>query len=248
MKTPACPKCGGVIPGEDINVGGDLAFCRPCHLAHPFSLLVRGNGIDPKLDLARPPAGAWMRHSALGTIVGATHRSWGGAAGLLAIGVFWNGIVSVFVLVALAATMSHLGWERPEWFPAPEMNQKSMGLGITIFLWIFLTPFIAVGLAMVAGFLLCLGGRTEVRLRDLQGEIFTGIGPIGHKRRFQSEGVKDVRISDQSWTDSDGDRRRKTEIILDRGEEKPIKFGSSLPEARRQFVAAALRQALLRPA
>jgi hypothetical protein len=206
----------------------------------------RGTGIDPNMDLSRPPKGAWQRGSALGTLIGATHRSVGGAIGTFAFAAFWNGIVSIFVALALASTLALLGVPRPGWFPAPVMNGGAIGVGMTIFLWLFLTPFILVGLAMIAAFFSCLGGRTEVQVREWQGELFTGVGPIGWKRKFKTENVKDVRIEDKQWRDSDGDHRRSTHILIEMTEGKPIKFGSSLNPERRQFVAAALRHALIK--
>ena len=121
-----------------------------------------------------------------------------------------------------------------------------MGVGMTLFLWLFLTPFIAVGLAMIAAFFSCLAGKTEIRVRDWDGEIFTGVGPIGFRKKFKTESVKDVRIDDRQWRDSDGDKRRQTNIIIELLEGKPIKFGSSLPEDRRLFLAASLRHAVVK--
>ncbi|MGZ8900760.1 MAG: hypothetical protein ACXW3Z_11745 [Limisphaerales bacterium] len=235
-----------MIPSDDINVGADVAFCRSCNVSHPLSGVARGTGIDPQVDLTRPPKGTWHRASGLGTVIGASHRSVGGAIGALAFAAFWNGIVSIFVAVALASTLALLGVPRPGWFPAPVMNGGAMGVGITIFLWLFLTPFIAVGLAMIAAFFSCLAGRTEIQVKDWQGEVFSGVGPIGWRRKFKTEMVKDVRIDDKQWRDSDGDHRRNTQVLNEMTEGKAIKFGSSLNHERRQFVAAALRQALIK--
>ena len=246
MVTPTCPKCRQVIAAEDINVPADVAFCRHCHVACKLSELAQGTGIDPKVDLSRPPKGAWQRASGLATIIGATHRSLGGAFGLFLIAAFWNGILSVFIALALSSTLGLVGVDRPSWFPKPIMNGGPMGAGITIFLWLFLTPFMAVGLAMIAGFFSCLAGRTEVRVRDWQGEVFTGIGSLGFRKKFNREAIKDVRIEDFQWRDSDGDRRRNTHILIELLQGKPIKFGSSLTDERRQFVAAALRAAVVK--
>ena len=114
-----------------------------------------------------------------GTVIGATHRSLGAAIGSLAIALFWNGIVSVFVLVATASTLQLFDVGVPEWFPAPNLGKTPMGTGMTIFLWIFLTPFIVIGLAMIGAFLSSLAGRTEVQLGNSEGILFAGIGPLG---------------------------------------------------------------------
>ena len=246
MITPKCPKCGRIIASSDVNVGADLAFCRACNVSHQFSQVAMGTGIDPEIDLTRPPKGVWYRSSGLGTTtIGASHRTLGGAVMVLAFAAFWNGIVSIFVAVALSSTLTFLGVPTPGFFPSPIMNGSVMGVGVTIFLWLFLTPFILIGLAMIAAFFLCLAGRTEVHLKDWQGEIFTGVGPVGYRRKFKTETVKDVRIEDKQWRDSDGDRRRSTHIVIETIEGKPIKFASSLAEDRRQFLAAVIRKTLV---
>jgi 5-methylcytosine-specific restriction endonuclease McrA len=32
MVTPTCRKCKQAIPGEDVNVANDVAYCRACNL------------------------------------------------------------------------------------------------------------------------------------------------------------------------------------------------------------------------
>ncbi len=243
--TPTCSKCQRVIPHVDINVASDVAFCRGCNLAHKLSSLIHGVELDRNIDLDRPPSGAWHHSSVLGADIGATHRSAGAMFGALAISLFWNGIVSIFVLFAIGATLQLLHIPLPEWFPAPKMNGSGMGVGMTIFLWLFLTPFITVGLVMIGAFLSALAGRTEVRIRQAEGVVFSGIGPLGWRRRFNPETVTDVRIDNRHWRDSDGDRRNKIQIIIETQDGKQIKFGSMLRDERMKFVAAAVRKVLL---
>lgn len=246
MPTPTCSKCNQAIPGDDVNVASDIAYCRTCNISYKLSELTHDAELSANLDLHHPPKGAWHRNSGAGTNIGATHRSLGAALVSLFFGLFWNGIVSVFVLLALSATLHHLHIDLPGWFPAPKMNGGDMGVGMTLFLWIFLTPFILVGLLLMGTFLSCLFGHTEVRLLNAQSAVFVGIGSLGYTRRFDASQVEDVRIDDRQWRDSDGDRRRKTCIVIETRAGKQIKFGSMLSEERRKFVAGAVRQALLR--
>jgi hypothetical protein len=243
--TPTCPGCKGVIPSEDINVASDIAFCRHCNLSHRLSDLTSGTTVDTDVDASRPPAGTWFQRDGRGTVIGSTHRSIGQAFGLLLFTLFWNGIVSVFVLLALASTLHHLGLAIPQWFPAPKMNGNSMSLGMTLFLWLFLTPFIAIGLGMLCVFLSCLAGRTELLIQGSQCVLFTGVGALGWRKRFSTSEVKDVRIEDKRWRDSDGDSRRNTQIVVETSE-KPIKFGSMLTDERRRFIAGCVKKELLR--
>jgi hypothetical protein len=242
--TPICSQCRRIIPAEDINVADDVAFCRVCNLASKLSSLVHGTVLE-EVDFSRPPSGAWRHGSGMGAVVGATHRSFGTALGALAISLFWNGIISIFALVAISATLTNLHVPTPDWFPAPKMNRSAMGVGMTIFLWLFLTPFLAIGAVMIATFLSAIVGRTEAQIRHGQGAIFVGVGPFGWRRRFNSENVRDVRVADRVWSQRDGQIRNKRQIILETLDGREIKFGSMLREDRMRFVASALRKELL---
>jgi hypothetical protein len=244
MTAPTCPKCLAVLPAEDINVAKDVAYCRACNLAHALSGLVDDEGPATPPDLQRPPAGTWYRPGPVDTVIGASHRSLPAALGSLAVCLFWNGIVSVFVLVALSGTLHNLGVTLPGWFPAPEMNDETMSWGVVLFLWLFLTPFIVIGAGMVLYFLSALAGHTEVRLRQGMGTLFVGIGPLGWTRRFDPALVHTVKLRDKTWRDSDGDARRQRKIHLELQNGKTLEFGSTLREERQHFLVAALRQAL----
>jgi len=126
------------------------------------------------------------------------------------------------------------------------MNGEPMNVGMTIFLWLFLTPFIVIGVGMFGGFLSCLAGKTDVRMKGSQGVVFTGIGPVGWRRRFDPTTVKDVRIEDGAWTDNDGHRQSKPAVVIETQSGKLVKFGTMLSEERRKFIGAALRLALVR--
>jgi hypothetical protein len=154
---------------------------------------------------------------------------------MLAVSLFWNGIVSVFVSVALASTLHLLGAPVPAWFPAPHMNGEIMGTGVTVFLWLFLTPFIVVGLCMICGFLSYIAGKTEVGVDRGMVTVSAGIGPVRWNRRFQAADLKDMRIEESTHNNGG----KKTEIIAELHNGKRIKFGSMFSDERRRFMAAA---------
>jgi hypothetical protein len=213
--SPICPRCKGVIPSEDINVAKDIAYCRNCNLAQSLSDLASGTVVNDDVDLTQAPAGAWFRRDPDGMTVGATNRSLGGAFGLLFFALFWNGIVGMFVLLALSATLHQLGIGLPSWFPAFAAKSNSQPWGFIIFLWVFLTPFIAIGLVVFGGFLNSLAGRAEVRIQNGQGDLFTGIGPIGFHKRFEAADVRNVRIAEQPWRNQNGKPQPSTRIIIE---------------------------------
>lgn len=242
---PKCPECGGEIAGDDVNVAKDVAYCRSCNLAHKLSVLVCDSELMAGVDFANPPSGVRYVKDGGGMTVAATHRSIGTAFGTLGIAIFWNGIVSVFVLIAIAGTLLNLDIPIPNWFPSPEMNDNPMSPGMTVFLWVFLTPFILVGLSLVGGFLMYIGGRTAVRVDNAKGTVFTGVGPLGYRRRFDASAVSSVRIHDKHWQDSSEDHRHKTYIGIETHEGKIIRFGTMLSDKRRKFVAASVRKVLV---
>jgi hypothetical protein len=87
-----------------------------------------------------------------------------------------------------------------------------------------------------------LFGRTEVRIANSQGTVFTGIGALGWKRAFDATQVKTVRLHESR--NNNGTASVKLNIEMRDG--KSIKFGSMLTNDRRQFMLAALRKALTR--
>lgn len=221
----------------------DVAYCRHCNDLTRLSSLLESDEDAVEVDARRPPPGAWCLVGPHEVRLGATHRSLPQAAGAFAFGAFWNGIVAIFVLIALQSTLRHLGWGLPEWFPAPDIKDSSMGVGMTLFLWIFLLPFLGVGLGMAGAFVGCLYGKTEVRLGPRSVSIFRGVGFLGWSRRFLPKDVISVRLVDRVRRGSEGDDRAREVVILTRSG-REFSFGSSLREDRLRFVAGVLRQRL----
>ncbi len=242
MPTPVCTKCRRPIPPDDINVANDVAYCRGCNLSYRLSELTLDDNLETWVDLNQPPRGAWFINAGGDSVIGATNRSLGTAFGLLFFALFWNGIISIFVLFALSGTLHVLNLPQPDWFPAPKMNGGSMGGGTVLFLWLFLTPFMAVGLFVAVSCLNCLFGRTEVRVAGAQGAISTGVGALSWRRCFDASQVKAVRIL--QTINSKG--QDSFSLLIETREGRQFKFGSLLSGERRQFILSALRKTLLR--
>ena len=120
-----------------------------------------------------------------------------------------------------------------------------MPIPMTIFLWLFLLPFIGIGLLLVGSFLSSLGGKTELRIARGECRIFTGIGPLGVMKRVAVSDIKDVRIEQSSFQNARNGSRPSFRIVLDTSG-KPITFGSMLTKERRLFVAGAAKRELVR--
>ena len=243
MSDIMCPVCGAVIPWDDVNVSTDIALCRACSKTHALSVIYGPNLIRTDVALSRPPTGVWVRQDGRDMSVGAKAWSISTFLALLVRTMFWNGIVSIFVLFAVAASLYRAGIAQPSWFPTPTMSGNPVPLGAMVFLWIFLAPFIAVGTLFLAQTVVNAAGRVEMRVAADSVEVFTGVGRIGIRRGFQPVGVQAVTVENRRWRTINGGLNEQRMIVI-RHANGTFKFGSVLPEARMKFVASVLAKAL----
>jgi len=146
-----CRSCGKDVPSEDVNIDTVLAKCRACHAVFDFSDQVRTASTSPaklKRDRGEIPMPKTLI-VAEGPSSLAVVRKWarGPAFFLLFFSVFWNLIVSIFVVAAASGSM--------------KSESGPMGGG---FIWLFLTPFILVGLGTGYVALAFLLNRTTIKV------------------------------------------------------------------------------------
>jgi len=247
MVTNTCPACGQPLAIDDINIKEGVGLCRACGKLSPLSLIAEVPAADPSL-LAKPPDGcSFAEPMGGGLIVRASLRSPGTAVAMLAICLFWNGIVSIFVLLAIAGLYTNLIGPLPHWFPGPPGGKSGsnigMPLGMAIFLCIFLIPFVTIGLILIGTFLNMVMGRIEVRIESGIGLVRTGFGPFNWTRKFDASKVKRVIDGQTSW-ESNG---RRQQVVQLETEDKTIKFGSMLTERRREWMMGLLHVLLVAP-
>jgi hypothetical protein len=174
-------------------------------------------------------------------VIGAEHRDLSAGFAALIFGLFWNSGISVFVALGLSATFHNLHISLPNWLPALKFDTDSMDVPMTIYYWIFLTPFILVGLFCIGWFLSSMFGRTEVRVLNAEGTIFVGLGRFGYMRRFDASCVRTVlfrRVRNSEGGDTGI-------VVMVTNDRKRIKFGSLLSEERCRFMADAVQKTLV---
>ncbi len=240
MTNPLCPTCKRPLTSEQINVAQGVAWCADCNTLSRLVDLLNLAEIDVQLD--QVPSGCTIRDDGHEIHIRASTRSIGGALGCLAIALFWNGIVSVFVLVAIAGLWTNLVGPIPDYFPAPDMDGDPMSLGMTLFLCVFLTPFVVIGSGMIAMVFLSLLGRVDVRISGERGSVFTGVGFLGWTRRFTPSKVTRVDIGETAWKQND-----QAKPIIKVEADDTVKFGSQLTEVRRNWLRSVLHVLLLTP-
>jgi hypothetical protein len=210
-----CPKCGQVLSGDDLNVGTDIARCRPCQEVFELSSLVEAGATGP-VDLDDPPRGAWYRDQFDGFVVGATTRH--------PIAIFLVPFMCVWSGFSLGGIYGS------------QIAAGKFNLGMSL----FGIPFVLGTLMFGSMALMAVCGKVVVHVCDADGDVFTGIGPVGWRRPFNPLEVTGVRVEPHL----SGNSHMAMTVVLD-GPRK-LRFGSGLSEARRDFVASVLRQELTR--
>ena len=242
MSENFCPGCGAGLPVESINIAEGVALCPDCgRLSRLRDVVDRKRPINEVL--ADPPRGCSLTQQGHEIVATVRRGSLDAFIVTLGIALFWNGITSVFVLIAIAGLYSNLIGPLPEGFPAPPMDD-AMGLGMSIFLCLFLIPFVAIGLGMFAATLLALAGKTEVVIGEHEANVATGVLFVKWRKRFDPQQVREVELVVPKLRNSEGDvTARNIAIRADRD----VQFGSSIPEERRDWLYAVLRELLLNP-
>ncbi|HMO13640.1 MAG TPA: hypothetical protein PKD64_04250 [Pirellulaceae bacterium] len=244
---PRCPACDQELTAEEINIKEGVGLCPSCGKLSRLSELNHGpQSMEEMLD--NPPQGCSVTPWGQGAVVRVSSRSVGGFFAAAGFALFWNGIVSIFVLIAVAGLYTNLVGPLPEWFPSPvgseagkvEAEGSLPGLGMTLFLCVFLIPFVLVGMFMVWTALFCLFGITKVSLDALESYVSTGIGFLSWKRRFDANQVREILIT-EPISHSEGRSTKVVEIRAD----KTIKFGSGLSAEKQAWTVAVMNAMLL---
>jgi hypothetical protein len=241
-----CPDCDEVITSGAINIKEGVALCPQCgKLARLSELNTSARSVAE--ILAQPPTGCSIASEDQRVIARVSMRSITGFLFPAGFALFWNSITSVFVLIAIAGLYSNLIGPLPNWFPAPglkdgkpEMNGGPMDLGMTLFLCVFLIPFVTIGVGMAGAAVMNLIGKVEVVINEFDSYVATGFWFMRWKKRFDPRQVKAVEFGSTSWQ-SEGGRNRLVEIIAERN----VKFGSLLQSDRQDWLRAVLREILL---
>ena len=209
-----CPACRTGIALEDVNPSTDLALCRHCSKTYSFALL---NSVAT-IDLRHQPAGATFETTPEGFTAQATTRSWMGVF-FVPFTCVWAGtsVGGIYGRQILRGTFS--------------ATDSFFGL-----------PFL-IGSIILAGLsLLSVCGVVRVTRRGPELEIFTGVGPVGWRRRCIWREIGKVQAEVVSANRSMGWRQDR--VIVLEGTTRVV-FGSLLTEERRYFILRVLQKTLV---
>lgn len=220
-----CPDCNAPIPDADANESEGVALCRGCESLHAIDSLGEWGDLPVPVGVLKdePPSGCWMSDDGVECRVGIRARSasFGGFMAFFA--ALWNAGIVFFALQA-----------------AKVLATRPSGASRTpaVVLAIFLVPFVLVGVAIGVFALIGILGNVEVTIRGRRGVVFTGLGTIGWRRRFDATRVTGVRIV----TSSAESERVIHAVCIDA--DRTIKLASMATPARRDWFAGALKTIL----
>ncbi len=245
---PYCPVCGAEIRKTEVNLDKWIVRCRDCGEESPLADVEFAPPQQDAEPVSTTPPRITLRPGLEHLEIQISLFSLPKFLLFLFIACFWNGIVSVFLGLAIAAVCYQILGYVPDWLPVlglregkPVMNDEVMGPGMTIFLCLFLTPFVAIGSYMILQVLLLLFGWTRILIHPDQSSITTGIGFVGYKRAFDPTAVRSVQHS--AYSSQNGNAQYRIEMVT-RG--KTIKFGNLLSESQQTWLVNLLTAILVR--
>ncbi len=181
-----CPGCKEVVPGDQVNMGTDLAFCPQCNNGFKISEAVDQEIINEEV-LRDPPKGTWYRKERNGVVLGASTRS-AAAFFLVPFMLVWSG--------------GSLGGIYGSQILSGKFDLLTSLFGI---------PFLLGSILLWALALMAIWGRVVVTI-GRESSVFVGIGPVGWSRSFNWSNVKTIR-EDISF--SGRNNSRQTAIVME---------------------------------
>jgi hypothetical protein len=207
-----CPKCRAKIPLEDVNVATDLALCRRCNQTWGYADLIEDTKLADVIPSA-PPKGTWYRETGPRAFeVGTTLRS-PIAFFLVPFMCVWSG-GSLGGIYGTQIAKGHF-----------DLTQSLFGI-----------PFLLGTLLFGSIAVMSVCGKVAVKVDGEAGVIFTGVGPVGWRRRFNWRGVTAIHCTEKT-----GNRGATSEQITLEGE-KRMNFAGGVKTERLDFMLAMLRK------
>lgn len=210
-----CPRCEREVNSEAVNVAKDLVYCGRCNQVFGLSqLLSESRAMEVRLEA--PPPGAWFERTAQGFSLGATTRS-PVAFFLVPFMLVWSG-GSLGGIYGTQIAKGHF-----------DLFQSLFGL-----------PFLAGSVLFWAITLMAIAGRVSFERRGDVLTLFTGVGPLGWRRRLRWSEVKGVEPEDASARYPGSERQQLMLVTAER--RAPI--GSGVTKERQHFLENALLRLL----
>ena len=213
--TCRCPHCGSDIAASDTNVATDIALCRTCGKSVPFSSIAEAAEIDA-VDLASPPKGIRIERNLISGVEIIYRRLSLVLLFLIPFAALWSGLSLSMIYGSQIV--------------AGKFDPTASLAGL---------PFLIGTVILLSIIIFLLFGRWRIHVDRGECEIFTGVGPIGRRRRIPLATDSTINLEMSSLRINNIPQRHV--VITTHGQ--TLKFGATLPENVRVFFAAVLKKA-----
>lgn len=242
--TPYCPACDHKITEAEVNIAEGFALCAKCGLLSKLSKLDFLHGTSQRTSEATPKRVSMIADRER-VKISISLFSPLRLIGAIFVTLFWNGIVSLFLSLAVAAVAYNTIGYVPDWLPVPGledgkpiMNGEVMGEGITLFFCLFLLPFVVIGSGLLINTALRMFGTTTVIIDKNKSSVSTGISFLRLGKSFDPHKVKSIDLTVNKLNEN----QPCYQIEMELEGRKNIKFGRALTENQQEWLAATLRQ------
>ncbi|MEL7264161.1 MAG: hypothetical protein AAFN70_06935 [Planctomycetota bacterium] len=245
-----CPHCNVAIQLDDRDLSAGIGTCPGCGKIWEDSQLIDDRSTPGNLAINDPPpVGCSLRTDSGRTTIYVAKFAIANMLACLGVAIFWNGIVSVFLWHFICALLANLCNGLPAGIPCmdiddgwPQMNDEPMKWGSTIFLGVFLIPFVCIGLAIVWAFLQSTIGRLWVRIESTHVSYRDGLPFLSRRKRFDTSTTRSVTMRTGNWDASTVQEGSATLIKTSDGQEHLI--GRDLPPTKAEWLYLQLNAAL----
>jgi len=186
-----------------------------------------------ELHLDHPPAGIKMERTYDGTTAITIRMFTPAAFGTLVFTLLWNGLTSLFVCIAISLTAEKFGWDKFLIFEIENAKTNAWW-----FVWLFMTPFIAVGIWTIRLAIFHFFGQYIIKISPTEGSVFKGIGSFGRTQRFSPKSVKPVKMPKFNDNNPGG------QLVIQMNNGREIKFLAMFSEMRKTWLVFALNKLL----
>lgn len=214
-----CPKCGGMISLDEVNVAKDTVICKTCGTVSSFSELQERNRDEELIKNSPLPKGLKVEKTKKGMIL--TYKKLDGVYRyILILSLLFNVCIWTCIIGAYYENKTE-GTENNDVLNFVVAFLVFMGFGIGLY-------------SMIAG---CC--KTVITLTPGQGELYRGIG--NHGRRWSFLLNKDCTI--EFRRDTTSEKEQPYQIFISQPTGKPFTLCSAVSsEDTLHYICAILRQ------
>ena len=212
----ACEYCKAEIPVADVNVSTDIALCRACGKTMPFS------NIAPLADaggydMEHPPKGVRFEANPI-------HGK----------SIIYRKIpVSLVFIIPFTMVWSGISMGG---IYGTQIAKGEFNLLISL----FGIPFLIGTIVLVTTILFGLFGRWRISFNHGVMAVAAEVGPVGWNRRISYDPDTRVSIKTSGWS-KNGQAQESIQVA---GGGNVLKFGSSIPDEPKRFIAEAVRRSI----